>query len=243
MAMRDEIRAEREKLRGQSLRKRLGYFYDYYKLPFFAVLLLLLLGTAFLRELTSRKPTGFYMLFLNAEPVGDAQLAALSENWYSLLGLDEGKQEITVDAVLRFDPEAGDEAALAGTMRVTALLASRSADICISDPKLFCYYAESGAFLDLRELYSEEELAAYADRLCYIDRQEISSEDAEEDKNTENTGTLIRSPEGMAEPLPVGLVCEDGVLQRLGLYRDTAVFSVFANSRRQELARRLLDCF
>ena len=64
MAMRDEIRAEREKLRGQSLRKRLGYFYDYYKLPFFAVLLLLLLGTAFLRELTSRKPTGFSMLFL-----------------------------------------------------------------------------------------------------------------------------------------------------------------------------------
>lgn len=237
MAMRDEIRAEREKLRGQSLRKRIGYFYEYYRLPFFAVLLLLLLGAGFLRELAGRKPTGFYALFLNAEPVGDAPLAAISENWYALLGIDEGKQEITVDAALRFDPEAGDETALAGTMRVTALLAAREADICISDPKLFAYYAESGAFLDLRELYSEEELAAYAGRLCYIDRQTLSSGEAAE------KWELKYSPEGMAEPVPVGVVCEDGALQEEGIYRDTAVFAVFSNSRRQALAKRLLACF
>lgn len=308
MAMRDEIRAEREKLRGQSLRKRIGYFYEYYRLPFFAVLLLLLLGAGFLRELAGRKPTGFYALFLNAEPVGDAPLAAISENWYALLGIDEGTQEITVDAALRFDPEAGDETALAGTMRVTALLAAREADICISDPKLFAYYAESGAFLDLRELYSEEELAAYAGRLCYIDRQTLSSGEAAEDTDTENaaarppreaetverqgdagaasgeaerqgnagaaTGEAERqedtgvspgeterqgdafvpseaaekwelkySPEGMAEPVPVGVVCEDGALQEKGIYRDTAVFAVFSNSRRQALAKRLLAVF
>lgn len=293
MAMRDEIRAEREKQRGQSLRKRIGYFYEYYRLPFFAVLLLLLLGAGFLRELAGRKPTGFYALFLNAEPVGDAPLAAISENWYALLGIDEGKQEITVDAALRFDPEAGDETALAGTMRVTALLAAREADICISDPKLFAYYAESGAFLDLRELYSEEELAAYAGRLCYIDRQTLSSGEAAEDtenaaarppreeetaerqgdagtasgeaERQEDTGVspgeterqgdafvpseaaekweLKYSPEGMAEPVPVGVVCEDGALQEKGIYRDTAVFAVFSNSRRQALAKRLLAVF
>lgn len=259
MALRDEIREQQSKLKGQGFRKKLEYFWDYYKLPVIIVLVLVALSIGIFREMQANKPSGFYALFLNAENADADKLGEMTADWYESLDIDPEKQSITVDASLRFDPEAYNELSIGGITRVSALLASKSVDCMVTDPKLFQYYAESGAFLDLRTLYTEEELRSLEGRLCYLDAAKMTGEAGAESEEAEpesseiegnkepDTEESIRkylalSPEGMENPAPVGILYRgEGKLAELGLYPELSVFSIISNSERAELAKKVQE--
>lgn len=258
MAIRDEIREQQNKLKGRSLKERLGYFFDYYKLPVIIFTVIALLLFSIVREMAGSKQDGFYLLLINSR-AEDETLRELSEGWYELLDIDSDKEQITVDGSLHFDPEGYNELSIAGITRVTALAASGSIDGFVSDMGTFSYYAAGGVFMDLRELYTESELDGLKGRLCYVDMAELDraesqsleapssdtgeSDSLNSDMSIEGTGHsakgyLKRSPESMLEPIPVGIAYEgSGRLHELGIYTDTAVFGVFSNSKRPEKAR------
>lgn len=99
----------------------------------------------------------------------------LAEQTLAALGLDDGKQQVIVDTSLepQLDAEGvPPESAYLDQMKMTTYLTGGEADVIISDEVVLSHYNGLGAMADLRDLLSEEQLAAWDGQLFYADNKE-----------------------------------------------------------------------
>ena len=66
MAVRDEIREQRQKLKGQGFKAHCEYFWEYYKIHTIVAVVAIILLVTFIRDIANRKPYALSDL-LNAQ--------------------------------------------------------------------------------------------------------------------------------------------------------------------------------
>ncbi len=271
MAIQDEIREQRGKLKGKGIKAHLAWFWEYERIPTIVVLAVAAIGVSLIYHYVTYKPYAFGTLFLNAS-LQDGQQETLEAEFLDYAGLDSSKEDVFADLMESLTP--GDNSSsqydIYAVQKIMAETAAKQIDTAVMDAWYFRQYAYNGEFLDLTSVLDSETLAQYQDRIFYIDQAEarrqqeanddVSAEDSEEAnaadydekaKASQNEAESWESlenftlpdPEQMEEPVAVGIWCNDApYIQRNGNYDSTAcVFGIVANTEHPETCKLFLE--
>ncbi len=263
MAVRDEIREQRKKLKGQGFKAHWDYFWEYYKIhTIVAVIALIFLGVL-IRDISNNKPYALYALFVNSKGT-DAQ-SYLQDEFSSYAGIDTSKEQVLVDNSANFLSSSMDQTVLATSEKIMALLSAKEMDVMVADEQTLYHYASQETFTDLRSVYSSDEIKELEDagKLLYIDKGFMDYLASDEytayltsrkyDKSNkyavmaakydEEFEYDIPSKDEMDDPVPVGIILDDSAaLMACNAYPDaTPVVGIVVNTQRQDVAKSFVE--
>lgn len=253
----DEIRQQQMKTKEMSAKGKLEYFWDYYKVHTIVAILVIFFAAMFIRDIVTAKDYNFYSILFNARQLsGDSLESAFSE----YAGLDTENYECYIDASTGLSLTSFTEYDMATVQKLMATIQIGDLDTVVFNSELFNNYAGNEMFLDLRTVLSKEELNTWKDYLYYIDYVEVAAEredvdveeslaekDAADDEKRQQEileeTNRHRSPEGMAEPVPVGIFMEASPFaEKSGAYSDLVpVFGFVSTSKRTETGKQFLE--
>ncbi|NBJ97792.1 hypothetical protein D5282_10705 [bacterium 1xD8-48] len=253
----DEIRQQQMKTKEMSAKGKLEYFWDYYKVHTIVAILVIFFAAMFIRDIVTAKDYNFYSILFNARQLSGASLeSAFSE----YAGLDTENYECYIDASTGLSLTSFTEYDMATVQKLMATIQIGDLDTVVFNSELFNNYAGNEMFLDLRTVLSKEELNTWKDYLYYIDYVEVAAEredvdveespaekDAADDERRQQEileeTNRHRSPEGMAEPVPVGIFMEASPFaEKSGAYSDLVpVFGFVSTSKRTETGKQFLE--
>lgn len=246
MALADEIKKEKEKLKGASFRTKTRYFLDYYlerTLVVVAIMVVIALSLYFQMTAPETICTG---VFLNC-PLENAQkVDALAEKYVTIRQLDslDAVVAINTSLVYRLDDEQYISESYNTGQTLSAQIEAESLDFIVGDWKPMQVLAYAGLFTDLSTVLSEEQMERYEPYFLYIDRSRLDSyQNIEWDKTGEAEDLFAEAddPTMMEDPIPIVIkIGHYGSI--LDIYtEETLVFAIAANTSNLEKALDFLS--
>lgn len=253
MALSDEIRHQRKRLKGKGWKAYVSYFFTYYAWYTVAIIAAAVFVGALLATILGAKDQVLGVIFMNAQiaSIGDDDFTQTVEDGITeYLNLDTETYEVTIDTSIYQTPGlVGDSYDMSASEKISVQTAAQVLDGIVADASNFYYYTCSLAFSDLREVLTDEQLEQYADRIFYIDMADVDAYQeaiqssatvngvmtADEGKAYEQLSTwTLPDPDTMEDPTPVGIMVTDSkVLQDAGVYPDVAVIYGFVSSSKE----------
>ena len=263
MAVRDEIREQRKKLKGQGFKAHLEYFWEYYKIHTIVALVAIIFVVTLIRDISNNKPYAMYALFVNNQ--GAATQETLQTGFAEYAGIDTEAEAVLIDTSSNYLSSSLDNTSVATSEKIMALLAAKELDAMVADEQVLYHYATQETFMDLREVFTEEELKALDEQglIMYVDQGYIDYLASDEytdyvttrkyDKNNkyavmaanyeETFEDIIPDKSEIDNPIPLGVIVTDStVLKECGAYDgETAIAGIAINTLRPERARQFLE--
>ncbi len=219
--LKDSLQEEKKKLKNMSIKDRLWYIWEYYKIPILSIMAALaLIGSIGSAMYQNRFETALSCFILNSRPGSDADLLSsyFDQDFRQYAGLDENvKIDVDSSMSLTFDESAMSELTYASLAKVTAVISTKDLDIMIGNPETAAHYGSMGGFADLKELLPADVYDKVKDRL-YMTTNEETGE-------TAATGIFIG---------------ETDFCDRTGLIMEEPVLSVVSNSTRTDTCLKLI---
>ena len=103
MAVRDDIRAQREKLKGAPLKKKLSYFFYYYKIHLIVAAVIIVALIWIINRQLNTKPQALTGIFINVENT-DINTDTLEQKTAEKAGIDLSKNSIFLDMTNTMNP-------------------------------------------------------------------------------------------------------------------------------------------
>ena len=242
MAVMDEFKEERERMKSQPFKVRFAYFWDYHKFHVLAAAFVLFFVIDLGYSWLTQKDTAFMAMFINCyadEEKTEAYTTALTEK----MAIDTKEEEIRLDYSVQI---TGDGTDYETSQLVGVRMAAREVDVMVTDEATFEGYTKSDAFLDLSQVLTPEQYEYYKDSFYYIDYALIESgyyDNVDYTVTETEDTTNHHSPEGMEKPVPVGIYV-DAAESFKECYRfksdQEAVFGVIGYVEGEHLDRSLL---
>lgn len=226
-----EIREQQKQaLSSMSLQKKLAYFWDYYKIHTIVVILVIVFAVSFIRQYLANKPYAFYAVLLNAASTAENSDTSViwGTEFAEFAGIDSEAYQICFDTSLSMSAGGNSQYEAANRQKVAALMQAGSIHAIVADTETFEGYARVESFCDLSAVFTEEELAPYADLLYYTDTAAIDEEGAstleelEAAQQAYYAKTIDHSdPSAMKNPVAVGIriPASENKLADAGYYR------------------------
>ena len=261
MAVRDEIREQRQKLKGQGFKAHWDYFWEYYKIHTIVAVVVLIFVIITIRDISDNKPYAIYSMFINNRGM-DTQ-AMLQEGFAEYAGIDTESYEVIIDTSSNFMSSIVDTTSVATSEKLMAMLAAHELDTIVADENTFGRYASQDTFMDLRTLYDESELESFGDKVFYVDQGYIDYLNSDEyttyitsgeyDKNNKYAVMAARyeedftyqkvAKEDMDDPIPVGIILDNSaVLKSCEAFPEEApIVGIAVNSQRIDNAKLFIE--
>ena len=203
MALMDEFKEERENIKNQTFKKRISYFWMYYKWYVLGGILAAAVLISLISGFLNRTNYALYGAMINGIPFETEQ--AFLDDFMDYAGIDKDKNAVAFNTSLSFEGNAIGTAEF-----ITVYIAARDLDVIAGDPDSFSRYAYSSVYLDLSEALDAKTIAALsqAGRLYYIDRAVADKIDELQNTNQSAEGVSKPDPfrpEDMEDPVPVGV--------------------------------------
>lgn len=205
MAVMDEFKEERENIKNQPIKKRLAYFWYYYKWFVLGGILLVVIMVSTVYGILTRTTSALYGVVVNSVTLGDAD--AFIQDFTDYAGFDTSKYHADVNASLMIGNEV-DETTLNSSQFIMVYMSAQDLDFAVMDPDTFNKFGYNDIYLDLRTCFSEEELAAMSDKLYYIDQVTLDEINELAADNIATESVVIPDPykpDMMQEPVPIGI--------------------------------------
>lgn len=149
-----------------SLKKKIGYVWDYYRLHIGIVLVLAIFVISMIHHYATLKDSVLDLLFLNASNAYDTPVDF--DEFLTEQEFDTNKQTITLTTSLSFPLEEGSfQSDYYSTQALAAMFAAGDLDVFAAPKQIYNDFASVGYVADLRLVFTEEELASYQDILIY----------------------------------------------------------------------------
>jgi hypothetical protein len=261
MAVRDEIRQQREKLKGQGFKAHWDYFWEYYKIHTIVAVIALIFVVTLIRDMTNNKPYALFAMFVNSQGMETQDF--LQDGFAEYAGIDRSAETVLVDTASNVITSSIDTTAVATSEKIMALISASELDVFVSDVSVAYHYGSQQTFTDLREIYDEKELAELSDRLFYVDGAYMDYLASEEYSDYITTGKFDASnrfavmadeynqtytytridPSTMDDPIPVGIMLDDSAaISQCGAYpQGGAVAAIVINSERTDRAKEFIN--
>ncbi len=259
MPLMDEFKKEREDMKNQPFKKRLEYFWDYYKWWVIGGAFVLIALIVSIVNTATRKNAVLYVAMVNtvSHPMGDAE-SAITRPFLEAEGYTSKKDTINFNTDFIFsapdEADDGSSPSYADTMgfssreNLAVYVSAGDVDILCGSSDWYDIYSYNNFFADLSQVLSAEDLALYSDRLYYMDMALMADivEKTEADityqyKDPYPDGT---KPEEMREPVPVGIILDDCEMYNNNFIpADSAPHSVIGlivNGKNGELSEDLI---
>ena len=261
MAVRDEIRQQRQKLKGQGFKAHWDYFWEYYKIHTIVAVVAIILVVTLIRDIANRKPYALYSLFVNNQGM-ETQLL-LQDGFAEYAGIDTTAENVLVDTSSNYIGSSIDQTTVATSEKIMALISASELDVFVSDLGTAYHYASQETFMDLRDVFTKEELDAMSDRLFYVDQAYADYLASEEYTDYITTGKFDESnkyavmadkynntfqydeisPSEMDDPIPVGIKLDNSkALAEAQAYPgSTPVAAIVINTERIDRSKQFIE--
>lgn len=200
MALNEEIRAQKKKLKGKGVKAHLQWFWDYEKLPTILIGIAAAILIALIVQWVTYKPFSFGVMFLNADAADTNQDEAMASGFMAYAGIDSGKYQIFTDLEEKLPvwERTMDQSFMYTQQKIMAEMAASQIDAAVMDPECFEYYLPNETFADLRDAIDEETLAKFEGKIYYADRTELVRMEQEEndpaaDAQADDTSAAVDS--------------------------------------------------
>lgn len=210
MPVMDEFKKERAALKNQPLKKKISYFWTYYKWYVLGGVVALAAVISIAVEIVTHRESALFGIVVNSSTIGEEKV--FSSGFMEYAGIDPDQYEVTFNSALILTEMMTQDAVNTREL-VMVYAASGDMDVAIMDQLAFETYAYSELFFDLRSVLPEEMLTELDGKLYYRDealarRLEENSPatggEAEEEAE-EITFPDPFCPEEMEEPVPIGI--------------------------------------
>ena len=263
MSVREEIREQQKKLKGQGVKAKLEYFWEYYKIHTIVVICVAILLGTLIHDISNSKPYGFYATFLNSG--SSSAQDYLEAGFTPISGVDTEKYSCFIDTSESYNLDVISETTMATSQKIMANIAGGDLDVLAADSDIFTYYSNQQIFVDLRTVLSAEQVNKYQDLFVYVDQAYLDYLESDEYQHYVSTGEFDASnkyaviadnynknmvlpstnPSEMENPVPVGIRLDSSqALAASGAYvltGTTPVAGIIINTSRPELAVSFLE--
>ena len=165
----DEIREQQKKLKGKSFREKWDYFWEYYRIHTIVIICSVAALISIVHSIASQKDPALDDALVNTYLNQDLDPEAVCADFEQYAQVDTDEYQVTITTNMDINYEETDQYSYTNLQKLTAMAAARTLDVVISNDAYIDHNMESGIFYDLREYFTEEELARYEDRLLYRD--------------------------------------------------------------------------
>lgn len=212
----EEIREQQKKaFATMTPKEKLAYFWDYYKIHTIVAIILIAFVIAFISSYRSNKPIAFYAVLLNANAMEDtaATTAAWNEDFMEYAGIDPETYQVYIDTSVTLSADGGgDQYEVANRQKMAAMMHTGDIHAIVADTETFEGYARLEYFYDLTEIFTEEQLAPYADLLYYTDGAAFDEDTGDTLEELEAAQEAVYNqvidhsdPSAMEKPVAVGI--------------------------------------
>lgn len=223
MAVMDEFKEERDRMKQEPFKKRMQYFWDYHKWHVIGGTFLLCCTISLIYSSLTGKETAFMLALIDCNS-NEAAVSEYKEELTELFGIDTATQEVVLDNSYFL---SGMDTTYASSGEVFYMrIVAKELHAVLSPEDVFNRYVQNDIYQDISKLLSQEQLEYYGDSFYYVDYAVIESEDIYNTDFAETEfvdNTDHHSPEGMEKPIPVGIYVT-GTEEFQGIYyfqRDT----------------------
>lgn len=211
----EEIREQQKKaFATMSFKEKLAYFWDYYKIHTIVAVCVIIFVISFVRQIQENKPYAFYAVLINAlNGLDSNDTNVIWENEFlDYAGIDPETYRVCIDTSITQSSNGGSQYEMANRQKMAAMMHAGDIHVIIADTESFEDYAHVETFYDLSQIFTDEELAPYADLLYYTDAAAFdedtgtSLEEMEAAQRAFYTKVIDHSdPSAMKKPIPVGI--------------------------------------
>lgn len=209
MALSEEFKEERDKVKHGPLPQRIAYFWDYYKWHTIISIAVVVGLVSFIYNLVTKTDPVLSGILLNSYSKDAEVVNTLIDEFIELREIDTSEYHVSFNTGLSYSTEGdGTSAQLnySTDQVITARHMADDLDFLTGDLTTMVEYAYRGLFGDLRDSLTEEQLVFYEPYLLYIDYAVIE-ERQRAAENFEDTDSIVypdcHNPEEMQEPVPV----------------------------------------
>ncbi len=241
MAVMDEFKEERESIKTAPFKKKVEYFWDYYKIHTIVVIAVLLIVGSLAQTYLTKKETVLYAAMVSGYASEDI-IADLETEFMELIDADTKQYEAFISTSIYLDYETEDTNHMYGLQALVTLVASSEIDVFVSEELSFVTLAYSEMFMNLEEYLTEEELEQYEGKILYVDQAIIDEVDELNNDNVDDSEypecVYSTNPDEMEEPIAVGIYGEETSTMSAEFYggSDTVIVGIIANSTRVDNA-------
>lgn len=152
-------------LREMTMKERIQYIWDYYKVTFLVVILSVLVFGGLLYNFFSYREPALEILMINLHNYDSTELESSFSDFLDSTGFDSSKDTVQINSTLNLDVQSGNN--YVDQMTLQTLIATGTYSGFFSDETVFSFYSPAGYFRDLSTLLSAEELELLSDYLVY----------------------------------------------------------------------------
>ncbi|MGN0242023.1 MAG: hypothetical protein ACI4CS_10080 [Candidatus Weimeria sp.] len=257
MAVRDDIKAQREKLKGAPLKKKLSYFFYYYKIHLLVIAAVIVAVICIISRQLGTKPQALTGIFINAENT-DINTDSLEKKTAKEAGIDLSKKSIFLDMSNTLTPGGPtDQYDYSTIEKIQTRAFNSKLDVIGADASNFRFFAKQSYFCDLRDVFSDAWFEKHKDDIYYIDKKvldeesekmndpdyEVETEDKEKARSEELATSFKRpDPDEMDDPVPVGVIITDSsFIKQNNVYSKYAgVIGIIDNAPHKKAAAALV---
>ena len=216
----DEERKASQKQRFSQMttREKLHWLRDYYTIPALLTIAVIVFVVLITKDIRSNKPDGFYAEFINS---GIYETEAFKAAIAEALSIDTNEELVTVSVDQLSGGAVNDTSNMYAAESIMVRITAGEIDVIAADDTFFTQYARGGAFADLREKLSPEEISAWEPLFVYA-REEVED------------GVF-------GDEILYGIRLDDAPgLQGMDAYPNGGVIGIVANTKRADRAVRFL---
>lgn len=156
MAVMDEFREEREKIKYADRKTKIEYYLGYYYIHMLAIFFIILTIGFLIFLVATKKEIVLNATFINCDTSNQRKdFIIMAEE---RIGVDRSKQKIALDTTINFDNK------LEETQEMPVILKSMDLgqiDVLAANKSTFIYLANLGCFADIRETMTPEQIEKY----------------------------------------------------------------------------------
>lgn len=172
MALMDEFKEEREKIKDGTLKEKLSYFWDYYKWYVIVPLIVIIfLGTTIYQKITAPEVI-LNGVLINAHNIeADTARNKLGADFLKNIEMDAEEYAVTLNTSLSYVDDTDSASSNYESMQaLMAWIAAGSIDFLCGDYDTMMALSNHEYFLDLREVLNEEQIKKYEPYFLYTDK-------------------------------------------------------------------------
>lgn len=246
MTEKERVKAQRkEYLENATLKQKLFYFWEYYKVHTIVILLIVIIVSNFIYHKVTDPELILNGLFLNIYNTEDeSSVSDLGKEFLELQGIDTKEYDVSFNDGLYLTGDASTD--YETSQAVWVQCAAGAIDFIVSPEEHLLDYAYNGYFTDLTTVLSEAQIEKYKPYFLYIDgavMEEIDKASEDLDDTTEIALPDSAKPEEMQEPIPVFIdvtQCKK-LMDVYGITTDSLVFGILVNAPAPDLTIDFLD--
>lgn len=174
--LKDSLQEERRKLKDMSLKDKLWYIWEYYKIPIISVVVaIILISSVGSAIYSNRFETALSCVILNSRSSGETDSVNdyFDQGFRQYIGLEEDtKIEVDYSMSLTFDESSMTDFTYAELAKITAMISSKELDVMIGKQDTIDHYGAMDGFADLKELLPGDVYEKVKDQLYFVTSEE-----------------------------------------------------------------------